>query len=78
MGLFAALLATQKQSRAAVGPSLGSLGLVLVICDRDRVWDRTAVRLSFARAKGRNYRQLPARARSRERPSPADIVYSKR
>ena len=36
------------------------------------------MRLSFARAKGRNYRQLPARARSRERPSPADIVYSKR
>jgi hypothetical protein len=35
------------------------------------------VKLSFARAKGRNYRQLPARARSREKPSPADIVYSK-
>jgi hypothetical protein len=36
------------------------------------------VTLSFARAKGRNYRQLPDRARSRERPSPADIVYFKR
>ncbi len=33
---------------------------------------------SFARAEGRNYRQLPARARLREKPSPADIFYSKR
>jgi hypothetical protein len=40
------------------------------------VWNRTAVTLSFARAQGRNYRQLPARARSREKPSPADILYS--
>jgi hypothetical protein len=36
------------------------------------------VKLSFAHAEGRNYRQLPARARSREKPSPADIFYSKR
>ena len=42
---------------------------------RDRVWHRTAVTLSFAHAQGRNYRQLPAKARSRERPSPADINY---
>jgi hypothetical protein len=35
------------------------------------------MKLSFARAKGRNYRQLPDRARSREGPSPADIIYSK-
>ena len=34
--------------------------------------------LSFAHAEGRNYRQLPARARLREEPPPADIVYSKR
>jgi hypothetical protein len=39
---------------------------------------RTAVKLSFAHAEGRNYRQLPDRARLREKPSPADIVYSKR
>jgi hypothetical protein len=36
------------------------------------------VRLSFAHAEGRNYRQLPDRARLREKPSPADIVYFKR
>ena len=42
------------------------------------MWYRIAVTLSFARAKGRNYRQLPDRARLRERPSPADIVYFKR
>jgi hypothetical protein len=42
------------------------------------VWYRTVVKLSFAHAEGRNYRQLPDRARSREKPSPADIVYSKR
>ena len=36
------------------------------------------VKLSFARAEGRNYRQLPDRARLREEPSPADIVYLKR
>jgi hypothetical protein len=36
------------------------------------------VRLSFAHAEGRNYRQLPSRARLREKPSPADIFYSKR
>jgi hypothetical protein len=42
------------------------------------VWYRTAVKLSFAHAEGRNYRQLPARARLREEPSPADIVYFKR
>ena len=40
--------------------------------------DRIAVKLSFAHAEGRNYRQLPARARLREKPSPADIFYSKR
>ncbi len=37
-----------------------------------------AVKLSFAHAEGRNYRQLPARARLREKPSPADVFYSKR
>jgi hypothetical protein len=42
------------------------------------VWYRTVVKLSFAHAVGRNYRQLPAKARLREKPSPADIVYSKR
>ena len=36
------------------------------------------MKLSFAHAEGRNYRQLPAKARLREKPSPADIVYSKR
>ncbi|MEA2260613.1 MAG: hypothetical protein QOJ51_3438 [Acidobacteriaceae bacterium] len=36
------------------------------------------MKLSFARAEGRNYRQLLAKARSREKPSPADIIYSKR
>ena len=36
------------------------------------------MKLSFARAEGRNYRQLPARARLREKPSPADILYSER
>jgi hypothetical protein len=36
------------------------------------------VKLSFAHAEGRNYRQLPDRARLREEPSPADIFYSKR
>jgi hypothetical protein len=39
---------------------------------------RIVVKLSFAHAEGRNYRQLPARARLREEPSPADIVYFKR
>jgi hypothetical protein len=42
------------------------------------VWDRTAVKLSFAHAEGRNYQQLPAGARLREEPSPAEIFYSKR
>jgi hypothetical protein len=32
------------------------------------------VKLSFALAEGRNHRQLPAKARLREEPSPADIV----
>jgi hypothetical protein len=36
------------------------------------------VKLSFARAEGRNYRQLPDRARLREEPAPADFIYSKR
>jgi hypothetical protein len=35
------------------------------------------VKLPFAHAEGRNYRQLPARERLREKPSPADIFYSK-
>jgi hypothetical protein len=39
---------------------------------------RIVVRLSFAHAEGRNYRQLQDRARLREEPSPADIVYFKR
>ena len=39
---------------------------------------RIAVRLSFAHAQGRNYRQLPAKARLREKPLPADIFCSKR
>ena len=42
------------------------------------MWHRIVVKLSFAHAEGRNYRQLPAKARLREEPSPADIVYSKR
>jgi hypothetical protein len=42
------------------------------------VWYRIVVKLSFARAKGRNYRQLPAKARLREKPRPADIFCSKR
>jgi hypothetical protein len=46
--------------------------------DRDRVRHRIAVKLSFAHVEGRDYRQLPDRARSRERPTPADIVYCKR
>ena len=33
------------------------------------------MKLSFAHAEGRNYRQLPARTRLREEPSPADISY---
>ena len=33
------------------------------------------VKLSFAHAEGRNYRQLPDTARLREKPSPADIFY---
>jgi hypothetical protein len=36
------------------------------------------VKLSFAHAEGRNYRQLPDRARLREEPAPANIFYSKR
>ncbi|MEA2262424.1 MAG: hypothetical protein QOJ51_5249 [Acidobacteriaceae bacterium] len=32
------------------------------------MWHRIVVKLSFARAKGRNYRQLPAKARLRENP----------
>jgi hypothetical protein len=36
------------------------------------------MKLSFARAEGRNYGQLPARVRLREKPLPADIVCSKR
>jgi hypothetical protein len=47
-------------------------------CDRDRVRCGIVVKLSFAHAEGRNCRQLPARARLREEPSPADIVYLKR
>src|ERR1700675_71378 len=76
-GFVCGSLTDTKGLRAAVGQSL-SHGCCWRFCDRDRVWYRTAVTLSFARAKGRNYRQLPDRARSRERPSPADIVYFKR
>jgi len=36
------------------------------------------VKLSFAHAEGRNYRQLPTKAPLREKPSPADIFYSTR
>jgi hypothetical protein len=36
------------------------------------------VKLSFAHADGRNYWQLPDRARLREEPSPADIICFKR
>jgi hypothetical protein len=54
------------------------LGGCWLFCDRDRVWYRIAVKLSFAHAEGRNYRQLPTKARLREKPSPADIFYSKR
>jgi hypothetical protein len=36
------------------------------------------VTLSFAHAEGRNNRQLLAKARLREKPSPADIVYFKK
>jgi hypothetical protein len=42
------------------------------------VWYRIVVKLSFAHAEGRYYRQLPARVRLREEPPPADIVYPKR
>ena len=42
------------------------------------MWHRIVVKLSFAHAEGRNYRQLPDRARLREEPSPADIVCFKR
>jgi hypothetical protein len=51
---------------------------VWLFCDRDRVTDRIAVKLSFAHAEGRNYRQLPDRAWLREEPPPADIVCFKR
>jgi len=37
-----------------------------LILDGDRVWHRTAVKLSFARALGSNYGQLPANRRRRE------------
>jgi hypothetical protein len=63
---------------AAVDPPLGSLGCRWLFCDRDRVGHRIVVKLSFARAEGRNYRQLPDRARLREEPAPADFIYSKR
>jgi hypothetical protein len=53
---------------------MGDVGIL----DRDQVYDRTAVKLSFARAEGRNYRQLPDRATLREEPPPAEIFYSKR
>ena len=53
-------------------------GLCWLFCDRDTVRYRIVVKLSFVRAEGRNCRQLPARARLREEPSPADIVYCKR
>jgi hypothetical protein len=48
--------------------------MVLVIFGQEQVCYRTAVKLSFAHAEGRNYRQLAAGARLREEPSPADIV----
>jgi hypothetical protein len=57
---------------------MGTDGWCWLFCDRDRVWHRIVVKLSFAHAEGRNYWQLPARARLREEPSPADIVYFKR
>ena len=59
-------------------PQPGTDGCCWLFCDRDRVRYRIVVRLSFAHAKGRNCRQLPDRARLREEPSPADIVYVKR
>jgi hypothetical protein len=51
---------------------------VWLFCDRDRVRHRIVVKLSFAHAEGRNYWQLPDRARLREEPSPADIICFKR
>jgi hypothetical protein len=63
---------------AAFEASVGHGWLVLVICDSDRVRHRIVVKLSFAHTEGRNCRQLPDKARLREEPSPADIVYSNR
>src|SRR5882757_6790842 len=59
-------------------PQPGTGGWCWLFCDRDRVRHRIVVKLSFAHAEGRNYRQLPDRARLREEPSPADIVCFKR
>jgi hypothetical protein len=56
---------------AAVGDSW----LMFVICGRDRVRHRIAVKLSFAHVEGRNYRQLPAKARLREKLCLPIIVY---
>jgi len=53
------------------------LGGCWLFCDRDRVWYRIAVKLSFAHAEGRNYWQLPTKARLREKQHPADIFYSR-
>src|SRR5258707_700298 len=56
----------------------GTDGWCWLFCDRDRARHRIVVKLSFAHAEGRNYRQLPARGGLREEPSPADIFYPKR
>jgi hypothetical protein len=55
-------------------PRPGTDGWYWLFWDRDRVRHRIAVKLSFAHAEGRNYRQLPARARLREEPAPAEII----
>jgi len=73
MDSFAALFVAQDGE-----PQPGTDGGYWLFCDRDRVRHRIVMKLSFAHAEGRNYRQLPARARLREEPPPADIVYSKR
>jgi hypothetical protein len=73
MSLFAAVLVAERVESRGREP-----WLLLLFCDRDRVRHRIVVKLSFAHAEGRNYRQLPVRARLREEPSPADIVYFKK
>jgi hypothetical protein len=67
---------TEGREDSGMGRQRDSKLIAAILGDRYHV--PLSSPLSFAHAEGRNYRQLPDRARLREEPSPADIVCFKK